>query len=79
MERQELHTLLLGMFHLLQAGRHLLLASTIDNHGTVSTQPTSRTHGIHCGVSSTDHSHTLAFQHGRIALGIGRIHQVHTG
>ena len=66
------------MFHLFHAGRHFFFATTVNDHSTFSSQTTGCTYRVHRRVTSADHCHFLTLQHGRIAFGIGSIHQIDT-
>ena len=59
MKRQELYTFFLRMFHLFQTSGHLLLATTVDNHSTLSAQTASSTDRVHSCIATSDHGHLL--------------------
>ena len=75
MEREETHAFFFGVMNFLQTGRHLVLASAIDDSG-FSAQTSCRTHGVHSCVAAAYHHHVLAFHHRRVVPGLGCAHQV---
>ncbi len=79
MQCVKFNSLLLGMLDLLDAGRHLLLRASVDDHRLLGSQPSGGTHGIHGSVASTDHCYLLTHIYRGVALRIGSLHQVDTG
>ena len=77
MERQEVDTFLLGVLHLLQTSRHLLLRAAI-NECYLSAQTLSSTARVHSGVTTTYYEHVLTQVDRCVGSRISRIHQVDT-
>ncbi len=79
MQGHEFHSLFLGVFHLFQAGRHLLLRAAVDDHGTFRAETLGCTDGVHRRIAATDHGYILAEGHRSVGVRIGGVHQVDTG
>ena len=76
---EELNAFLLGMVHFFHAGRHFLFRTAVDDGGSLGTEAQGCAHGVHGRIAAAHHGHMLAEGNGRIALGIGGVHEVHAG
>ena len=78
MQGEELNALFLSMLHLFQSGWHLNLTTTIYQ-SNIGTQTLGCTTRVHSGITTTYNQHALGGVQWGIGLGVGGIHQVHTG
>ncbi len=57
-ERHKFDAFLFGVPHFLAAGGHFFFAAAINNHHLFGAHTTGGASGVHCGVATTDDSHT---------------------
>ncbi len=67
------------MLHLFHTSRHLLLATAIHNHGSLSAHTAGCAHCIHRRITATNNSHARSAHYRSVVSGVSGSHQIDTG